>query len=225
MSHGSGCTRFNGLSKLVVSHSFRGHSGKQSQHVANADAMCWAEIQEMSMEDHDTVHDMITDYGIESNMLPHTAPPREEGLEFSHVGGEHKAFEGLASQIAGISGGKPNSSLGYSNRSPLYPNVVISLRTLATYCQIHRTCPHFSIQAQCKALCFLYSVTAYDIYLEIVHCVNKSCFYKLQDEPALHFDWLVSIDGNNSLKHWDSTIYDYWIEPATVDQFKGEVKA
>ncbi|KAG1881214.1 hypothetical protein F4604DRAFT_1879732 [Suillus subluteus] len=79
---------------------------------------------------------------------------------------------------------------------------------------------------------------AYDIYLEIIHCVDKPCFYKLQDEPTLEFDWLVSIDGNNSLKHWDSAIYgttahidsrkarsDYWIGPTTVDQFKGEVKA
>ncbi|KAG2364353.1 hypothetical protein BDR07DRAFT_1279903, partial [Suillus spraguei] len=65
---------------------------------------------------------------------------------------------------------------------------------------------------------------AYDIYLEILHCVEQhlqaslrrdtsnwhllnscpACFYKLHDEPKLEFDWLVSIDGNNSLKWWDS---------------------
>ncbi|KAG1782891.1 hypothetical protein EV702DRAFT_1176201 [Suillus placidus] len=106
-------------------------------------------------------------------------------------------------------------------------------------------------------LCSQFSA-AYNIYLEIFHSVDKhlraalnhdtpnwcllnscpACFYKLQDEPALQFDWLVSIDGNNSLKHWDSTIYgttaridsrkahsDYWIGPTAVDQFKGEVKA
>jgi hypothetical protein len=99
---------------------------------------------------------------------------------------------------------------------------------------------------------------AYDIYLEIIHSVDKqlkaalkhdtpdwrllnscpACCYKLQDEPALEFDWLISIDGNNSLKHWDSTIYgttahtdsrkarsDYWIAPSVVDRFKAEVKA
>jgi hypothetical protein len=101
-------------------------------------------------------------------------------------------------------------------------------------------------------------LAAYDIYLKIVHSVDKrlwealnhdtpnwhllnacpACFYKLKDEPMLEFDWLISIDGNNSLKHWDSTIYgttarmdsrkacsDYWIGPMAVDQFKGEVKA
>ncbi|KAG1867719.1 hypothetical protein F4604DRAFT_1927512 [Suillus subluteus] len=111
MSRGTGCTRFNGLSKSVISHSFRGRhrqthilmAGKQSQRVADADAMHWAEIQEMSTEDRDMVENMITDYGI-SEMLPHTAPPGEEGLEFSHAGGEHEAFEGLASQITEISG-------------------------------------------------------------------------------------------------------------------------
>jgi hypothetical protein len=63
---------------------------------------------------------------------------------------------------------------------------------------------------------------AYDIYLEIIHSVDKqlkaalkhdtpdwrllnsypACCYKLQDEPALEFDWLISIDGNNSLKRY-----------------------
>ncbi|KAG1781332.1 hypothetical protein EV702DRAFT_928311, partial [Suillus placidus] len=47
---------------------------------------------------------MMADYGMDFEMLPHTAPPGEEGLEFSHAGGEHEAFEGLASQIAEISG-------------------------------------------------------------------------------------------------------------------------
>jgi hypothetical protein len=64
-----------------------------------------------------------------------------------------------------------------------------------------------------------------------------ACFYKLEDEPALEFDWLVSIDGNNSLKRWDSMIYgstrrvdsrkarsDYWIDVDDVDKFKSEVR-
>ncbi|KAG2112534.1 uncharacterized protein F5147DRAFT_744450 [Suillus discolor] len=98
---------------------------------------------------------------------------------------------------------------------------------------------------------------AYDVYLEILHRVKQrlsaalnhdtldwhmlnscpACFYKLEDEPALEFDWLVSIDSNNSLKRWDSTIYgsnqridsrkaqsDYWLDPCDVDLFKDEVK-
>ncbi|KAG1809879.1 uncharacterized protein HD556DRAFT_1199329, partial [Suillus plorans] len=47
---------------------------------------------------------MMVDHGMDSEVLPYTAPPGEEGLEFSHAGGEHEAFEGLASQIAEISG-------------------------------------------------------------------------------------------------------------------------
>jgi hypothetical protein len=98
---------------------------------------------------------------------------------------------------------------------------------------------------------------AYDVYLEILYCVDQRlqralshdtphwrllnscppCFYKLHDEPALDFDWLISIDGNNSLKRWDSTIYgttaredsrkarsDYWVDPGAVNNFKDEVK-
>lgn len=99
---------------------------------------------------------------------------------------------------------------------------------------------------------------AYDIFLEILHHVNQhlcqalkrdtvnwrmlnscpACFHKLEDEPALDFEWLVSIDGNNSLKRWDSSIYgtttqsdsrtarsDYWIHADVVDKFKDEVKS
>ncbi|KAI9566563.1 hypothetical protein HD554DRAFT_1096637 [Boletus coccyginus] len=61
---------------------------------------------------------------------------------------------------------------------------------------------------------------AYDVYLELLHQVEQcisafmqhdsqdwclrnecpACFYRLEDEPQLRFDWLISIDGNNSLK-------------------------
>ncbi|KAG1789934.1 uncharacterized protein HD556DRAFT_1243055 [Suillus plorans] len=165
----------------------------------------------------------------------------------------------------------PNETLiyhGYIGCAPLYPTAAISLRTLAAYRQIHRSCPRFSIQAQVKSLCFLHDTpyrpylnaqfsAAYDIYLEILHRVKQrhrgalnhdtlnwrmlnscpACFYKLEDEPVLEFDWLVSIDGNNSLKRWNSTIYgsnpridsrkarsDYWIDTCDVDRFKDEVQ-
>ncbi|KAG1899504.1 uncharacterized protein F5891DRAFT_953753 [Suillus fuscotomentosus] len=96
---------------------------------------------------------------------------------------------------------------------------------------------------------------AFDIYLEILHRVKQcllaalnhdtldwrmlnsclACFYKLEDELVLQFDQLVSINSNNSLKCWDSSIYssnqhidsckawsDYWLDPCDVDQFKDE---
>ncbi|KAG2149218.1 hypothetical protein DEU56DRAFT_729540 [Suillus clintonianus] len=166
----------------------------------------------------------------------------------------------------------PNKTLiyyGYIGCAPMYPSVAISLCTLSAYRQSHRTCPRFSIQSQCKTLCYLHDVpyrpylrtqfsAAYDTFLEIIHrvkqrlrgtlkqdtvnwCLLNSCpagCYKLDDEPALDFEWLVSIDGNNSLKRWDSTIYgttaqsdscnarsDYWIHVTAVDKFKDEVKS
>ncbi|KIJ59497.1 hypothetical protein HYDPIDRAFT_118418 [Hydnomerulius pinastri MD-312] len=68
-------------------------------------------------------------------------------------------------------------------------------------------------------LCTQFSCV-FDVYLEIIHrveqCICKAlrhntkdwrllnacppCFYRLQDEPELDFNWLVSINGNNSLK-------------------------
>jgi hypothetical protein len=97
----------------------------------------------------------------------------------------------------------------------------------------------------------------YNIYLEILHHVNyrlnealhrntpnwrllnacPCCTYKLEDEPPLALEWLVSIDGNNSLKRWASSTYgvtprqdsrkprsDYWVDRASVDIFKDDVR-
>ncbi|KAI5980688.1 hypothetical protein EDD15DRAFT_2187024, partial [Pisolithus albus] len=98
----------------------------------------------------------------------------------------------------------------------------------------------------------------FDVYLDIIHRVNQkiqvalhrdtrewrlrnecpACFYRIKDEPTLTFDWLISIDGNNSLKRWDTTVYGtapradhctprstYWLSNKEVDKFKYEVKA
>ncbi|KAF8452808.1 hypothetical protein L210DRAFT_3320488, partial [Boletus edulis BED1] len=99
---------------------------------------------------------------------------------------------------------------------------------------------------------------AYDIYLDVIHQIEQqiqislqsegqewrlrnecpACFYRLDDEPPLTLDWLISIDGNNSLKHWDTTAYGtiprddsqvarstYWLTKDDVDKFKHEVKS
>ncbi|KAG1765462.1 hypothetical protein EV702DRAFT_1182484 [Suillus placidus] len=116
----------------------------------------------------------------------------------------------------------------YLGCSPLYPLVAISLHTLVVYHQSHQTCPQFSIQAQCKMLCHLHDFsTAYDIYLKILYHVKHRldealrqitpdwqllntcpcCFYKLEGERPLTFDWLTTVDGNNSLKRWVSSTY------------------
>ncbi|KAI5999191.1 hypothetical protein EDD15DRAFT_2386482 [Pisolithus albus] len=153
---------------------------------------------------------------------------------------------------------------GYLGCSPVFPSVAISIRTLAVFHQQHRTCPRFGIQAQAKALCHLHHVpycpnlamqlsNAFDAYLDILdrrlqHELGRdgpnwwlqnecpACFYKLQNEPELDFSWLVSIDGNNSLKRWNPTVYgavpredsrlprsDLWLPTDKVDKFAGNV--
>ncbi|KAG1770557.1 hypothetical protein EV702DRAFT_1202325 [Suillus placidus] len=79
MSRGGGSLRLRGLSKLVISHNFRGRvcqtrvlmSSKQPQHVDDMDVMRRAEIQEMSTEDRDMVEDMMADYGMDFETLTH----------------------------------------------------------------------------------------------------------------------------------------------------------
>ncbi|KIK75826.1 hypothetical protein PAXRUDRAFT_36957 [Paxillus rubicundulus Ve08.2h10] len=61
------------------------------------------------------------------------------------------------------------------------------------------------------SLCERYCMFCLSEYTVLNAC--PPCFYQLQDEPKLDFDWLVSIDGNNSLNE------EY------IDKFQYEVKA
>ena len=61
----------------------------------------------------------------------------------------------------------PNESLlhqGYLGSSPLHPTLAFSIRTLAAYRQSHRTCPRFSIEAQCRMLCHMHQVRQLSIH-------------------------------------------------------------
>ncbi|KAI6011365.1 hypothetical protein BKA83DRAFT_4467060 [Pisolithus microcarpus] len=215
----------------------------------------------MSAADQDAAAQMFVDQDMGEYSPPTFVAPGDEAFTLSHEGGEHEAFEDLARQALIYH--------GYIGCSPVLPTVAVSLRTLASYHQIHRICPRFGIQAQCKLLCHLHDTPyrpylnvqltiAYDVYLDILGRVNcqmkkalgrdtdnwrmlnscPACFYRLEDEPALDFDWLVSIDGNNSLKRWDTSTYgvsprvdtrrarsDYWLDDDYVDRFKYEVSS
>ncbi|KAI6095582.1 hypothetical protein EDD16DRAFT_1501684 [Pisolithus croceorrhizus] len=166
----------------------------------------------------------------------------------------------------------PNENLiyhGYLGCLLVYPTVAFSLCTLSVFQQACHACPHFSIHAQCKMLCYLHNVPyclylfqqlmhAFDVYLKILHHVDQkiqaalncntrewrlrnecpACFHRIEDKLKLPFDWLISIDGNNSLKWWDPAAYgtvpqadhctarsSYWLSNEEVDKFKYEVKA
>jgi len=58
----------------------------------------------MSSEDCQMVENMMTDFGMDLDTVPYAAPLGEKGLDLSHEGGEYEAFEGLAGEIAAISG-------------------------------------------------------------------------------------------------------------------------
>jgi hypothetical protein len=58
----------------------------------------------MSAEDRAAVETMLVDVDIDIESIPYTAPPGEEGADFSHEGGEYEVFEGLAQQMADLSG-------------------------------------------------------------------------------------------------------------------------
>lgn len=58
----------------------------------------------MSSEDRDAVETMLIDHDVDINSVPYTAPPGEEGADLSYEGGEYEAFEGLAQQMADVSG-------------------------------------------------------------------------------------------------------------------------
>ncbi|KAN0087911.1 hypothetical protein V8E55_006532 [Tylopilus felleus] len=209
----------------------------------------------MTPEEQDLVDRMLEDQGMD---VPYNGPMQyhcpDSDCESNDSDDNH--FPNLISH-------------GYLGCSPVCPNVTLSICSLAVFCQIHRTCPRFTIQALCKVLCYLHQVPyrpylfqqlsqAFDLYLDMIHRIDQllqesmkhdsqewrlqnkcpACFYRLEDEPELTFNWLVSIDGNNSLKRWDTAVYGkrpqedhrtarstYWLTPAEVNEFQYQVKA
>ncbi|EKM49342.1 uncharacterized protein PHACADRAFT_188921 [Phanerochaete carnosa HHB-10118-sp] len=135
-------------------------------------------------------------------------------------------------------GAHPNVLLakhGYLGTAPLNPTIATGFRLLKAYRQLHRVCPKLSVYAQVKALCHLHGFPfwralvdefsqVYDVYLEILHQVNKrvntalrrdepdwrlknicpSCMYLLENEPEMALSMLCTMDGNSSLKLVDS---------------------
>ncbi|KAJ6583134.1 hypothetical protein DFH09DRAFT_912060 [Mycena vulgaris] len=119
---------------------------------------------------------------------------------------------------------------GYIGSAPEQPEMAFPLRLFEIYCQIHRVCPRFSMDALSKTLSHLHHGTrklalhdqliiAYDAYLSIIRAVDARClnvlgrtgtwymdnvcppcFYKVRGETRLKFSWLGAMDGNNSLK-------------------------
>ncbi|KAG1848566.1 hypothetical protein F4604DRAFT_1935345 [Suillus subluteus] len=190
MPRGTGTSRLKGLSKSIISHSFRGWhrqshvlmAGKQSQRREAAAMSHLALVQEMSSEDCEMVENMIVDHGMDVKPQLYTAPPGEEGLDMSHAGGEFEAFEELAHEVAGISGW-PYLTAQLSSAFNIYLEILHRVDQ-HLHMALKRDTPNWRLLNSCPA-----------------------CFYKLEDEPNLEFEWLVSIDGNNSLKRWDSMTY------------------
>jgi hypothetical protein len=60
----------------------------------------------MTNEDRDIVENMFAESSvdIQPESIPYSLPSGEEEVELSHEGGEYEVFQGLAQQMADISG-------------------------------------------------------------------------------------------------------------------------
>lgn len=131
--------------------------------------------------------------------------------------------------------------------APLHPESGITCKSLKLYEVLSSRCPSLSIQAYVRTLCELQGVAynssyrssfsiAFDVYLEIKHCIDKqldallykdplsalrsacpACSYKTQGEPALKYSTLTCIDGNNSVKRVLRTSTDENALPYSIE--------
>ena len=123
---------------------------------------------------------------------------------------------------------------------------------------IYWSCSHGCFQVPYAPYLSTQFLAAYDMYLDICRQVGHQiktalgfntaishlkqacpcCFNKQEDEPELEFSCLVSMDGNNSLKHLGTTIHqtndcidsctitsNCWLTNEEVNRFKDEVKS
>ncbi|KAJ6592957.1 hypothetical protein B0H19DRAFT_890330, partial [Mycena capillaripes] len=114
--------------------------------------------------------------------------------------------------------------------APYKPDVAITVRVLEAFRVLHARAPQLAIQPYVKSLCDLHGVPfrpylsqqfsiAYDVYLGIRRQTDErvmnalgrdskwrlkhacpACMYKLEGEDKLIFDFLTTMDGNDSLK-------------------------
>ncbi|KAG2337035.1 hypothetical protein BDR05DRAFT_978621 [Suillus weaverae] len=140
---------------------------------------------------------------------------------------------------------------GCIGSSPLRPTVAITIRTLDVFCQTHRVCLHYSINAEVKKLASLHNLqVAYDVYLELEWRIEAHLQTALgHDTPNWRmlnscpvcqykvYSVRCALDGNNSAKlvdpaicsgneHFDprSGLSSIWLTETYVDQFKDEVQ-
>ncbi|KAF8518833.1 hypothetical protein BU17DRAFT_48296 [Hysterangium stoloniferum] len=117
---------------------------------------------------------------------------------------------------------------GLTPCAPFSPTLAIATRLLELYRNCHLRCPHLAIQPFVRSICDLHGIPfrpylsqqfsiAYDLYLSIHEEVDialqrdspnwhlrnacPACSYKLKDEDELIFKMLITMDGNDSLKH------------------------
>ena len=137
---------------------------------------------------------------------------------------------------------------GYAGTLPVYPQAAVSLKMLELFHVLGVRAPQLSIQKFVRAICDLHNVSAihfapytfansrgqityratlrcqfsvaYDMYLEVQHCIQTqldivlgrsaddwhiktacpACMFKIVDDPNLAYGFLVTMDGNDSLK-------------------------
>ncbi|KAJ6491155.1 hypothetical protein C8R45DRAFT_825830, partial [Mycena sanguinolenta] len=132
---------------------------------------------------------------------------------------------------------------GYLGASPEKVSLAFPIRLFEVFRQIHRVCPHYSLDTLSKTITNLHNyprqsslaeqlTTAYDAYLEIIRQVDARthlalgrdqswhaqnvcapCLYKTVNAPPLKFSFLACMDGNNSLKLVDSTFCPGQVRP------------
>ncbi|KAJ6624349.1 hypothetical protein B0H10DRAFT_1784870, partial [Mycena sp. CBHHK59/15] len=113
--------------------------------------------------------------------------------------------------------------------SPDQPTLALPIRLFEIYRQIHRVCPHYSIDTLSKALTHLHFLLLTSFSFAVatkayasrttqhrlqcllgntswnVKNVCPPCLYKTASKPRLKYSFLAAMDGNNSLKLVDST--------------------
>ncbi|KAG2336338.1 hypothetical protein BDR05DRAFT_978809 [Suillus weaverae] len=136
---------------------------------------------------------------------------------------------------------------GCISASPIKPTIAITLLCpcLSIHAEVKKLCHMHRVHYHCH-LAEQFRV-AYDVYMEILcrvdvqvdsalvrdthnwHMLNAcpACHYVVDDEPALKFTFLVSMDGNNLAKLVDPILWrgnePVWITEEYVDCFQHEV--
>ncbi|KAI6008065.1 hypothetical protein EDC04DRAFT_2611075 [Pisolithus marmoratus] len=195
--------RVTGLSKLIAFHGSQCHwhymkilqSVNKAEHIQEAKECCVVELQGLPPEVQDAAKFMYADQGMDV-VIDEPTPFMSADSDSESDYGDNDEFAKLSKSMSG----QYIFKVIWNIQMPLLVDAYLDYHSCDTR-EGFPSADDLMVAAELPVQLPPGSISN----IELVDIFT--CFYHLEDEHRLKFDWLVSTDGNNSLKWQDTMVY------------------